>query len=108
MIYAPNTPDSVSLMIPRNGFAIEGDLTFSLRSTMDKDIPVETEVEDLGTSALFVNVAVTLPEGLPCGEYEYILRDEEKVISTGLMVLMGENETNEYSNETIYEQYETE
>lgn len=44
-----------------------------------------TEVEDRSRSSLFYNFTLSLPEGLPDGEYTYRLTDGDTVLATGLL-----------------------
>lgn len=109
MIYLQNTTESQVMFIPRsNGDTPQGDLVFKAKSTIDLEEEINQVVTDLQTSGLYYNLAVTLPAGLPDGEYEYSLSAGEILVSSGLLVI-GENfRPSEYNKEVTYEQYESE
>lgn len=109
MIYLQNTTESQVMFIPRsNGDIPQGDLVFKAKSTIDLEEEINQVVTDLQTSGLYYNLAVTLPAGLPDGEYEYSLSAGEILVSSGLLVI-GENfRPSEYNKEVTYEQYESE
>jgi len=108
MIYLQNTSEeSQVLFIPRNGETPEGDLVFTAKSTIDLD-EISLEVTDLQTSDLYFNIAVTLPAGLPNGEYEYTLMAGDVPVSTGLLVIGDNFSPSQYNKEIVYEQYTTE
>lgn len=107
MIYLQNTTESQVLFAPKPGEVPTGDLVFKAKSTIDLATEVNMVVTDLKTSNLYFNLAVTLPAGLPNGEYEYSLSVSDVQIASGLLVI-GENSTpSEYNKEIEYEQYET-
>lgn len=83
-------------------------LYITLRSTIDLSRDHTQTVSDLETSSLYHRLAITLPEGLPDGEYEYTLRDSGIPLSNGLLVIGENTEPDEYQKEITYEQYETE
>lgn len=105
MIYLSNTTQAQSVMIPKERSS-KGTLVFSAQSTMNLTI-FEKEVVNISSSALYFNVSLTLEDGIPAGEYEYILTDEEGVLSSGIMVVGDLSIPVEYTNEVTYEQYET-
>ena len=108
MIYLQNTTEAQVMFIPRNGETPRGSLVFKAKSTIDLSMEVNQVVTDLQTSDLYFNLAVTLPDGIPDGEYEYSLYAGEILVSSGLLVI-GENfRPSEYNKEITYEQYETE
>lgn len=83
-------------------------LSITLRSTIDLSEEHTQTVSDLGTSGLYYNFPISLPAGLPDGEYEYTLRDSDFPLSTGLLVIGEPTQPSEYQKEITYEQYETE
>ena len=108
MIYLQNKTESQVMFVPKNGAVPSGDLVFKAKSTIDLVEEISQVVTDLRTSDLFFNLAVTLPAGLPNGEYEYTLMVGDIILSSGLLVI-GENfSPSEYNKEIEYEQYETE
>lgn len=86
MLYIANTTEAQAVFVPRNyeGEAPE-DLAFSLRSTLDHTRPVDCGVLDLQVSALYYDVAFTLPGGVADGEYQYELTGGGQLLSTGLL-----------------------
>ena len=108
MIYLQNITESQVLFIPKSGATPQGDLVFKAKSTIDLDVEINQVVTDLQTSDLYFNLAVSLPESLPNGEFEYTLAVADIVLSSGLLVV-GENfHPSEYNKDITYEQYETE
>lgn len=87
MLYLQNTTEAQALFIPRNIDTPEGDLWLVLRNTLDLTIPVRVTVLDLGISALYYDVALTLPEGMADGEYQYTLTAGGETLSEGLLYL---------------------
>lgn len=108
MIYLQNISEAQVAFIPRNGMEPLGDLVFKAKSNIDLDVEVDQEVIDLGTSELYYNIAIELPEGIPTGEYEYTLYGGDQALSTGLLVVGEYARSGEYNKEITYEQYETE
>lgn len=106
MIYLRHTTEAQSLFIPRNGGTAEGLCELRLKNTTDKRRAVEAVV-DISVSRIYYALAVTLPEDLSVGEYEYELAIGEDVLSTGLL-FVGEYESGseQYNTENIYEQYQ--
>lgn len=114
MIYLQNIVGSQVMCVPKDGAVISSstvpkdDLIFRARNTIDLAVEVNQVVADLQTSDLYYRVAISLPSGLPNGEYEYTLHAGKTLVSSGLLVI-GENvKPIEYHNEITYEQYETE
>lgn len=107
MIYLQNTTESQRLLVPKNGAVPDGNLVFQAKSTIDLAMEINQVVMDLMTSNLYFNLAVTLPAGLPNGEYEYYLGVGANLLSTGLLVIGEGAEPSEYNKEIEYEQYET-
>ena len=110
MIYLQNITESQVLFVPKDGAFPGGDLVlvFKAKSTIDLSVEINQGVIDLQTSNLYFRIAVTLPEGLPDGEYEYSLMNGENILSSGLLVIGENSHPSEYNKEIQYEQYETE
>lgn len=108
MIYLENTTDSQVAFIPKNDTPPSDDLVFTAKSTVDLDTVVSQEVLDLETSDQYFNTAVTLPSGLPNGEYEYTLTSGEITLSSGLMILGENTSPSQYNQDITYEQYTAE
>ena len=109
MIYLQNTSEeSQVVFVPRNGANPGGDLVFKAKNTINLDEEIDLHVSDLQISDIYMYLAVTLPEGLPNGEYEYTLLSDDALVSTGLLVI-GENfSPSQHNKEIVYEQYTTE
>ena len=107
MIYLQNTNESQVLFVPRNGAEASGELTLKARNTLDQDFIID-RVLDLKTSDLYCNLAISLPEGCPDGEYEYALMDDNIVLSTGILVLQSADARTDYDKDIVYEQYRAE
>ena len=110
MIYLQNTTESQVLFIPK-ATTIPGDdlvLVFKAKSTIDLSVEINQGVIDLQTSDLYFRIAVTLPDGLPNGEYEYSLMNGDIILASGLLVIGENSHPSEYNKEIQYEQYETE
>ena len=107
MIYLQNTTESQVLFVPRNGADASGELSLKMRNTIDQDFIID-QVLDLKTSDLYFNLAITLPEDCPDGEYEYALMDDNIVLSTGILVLQSADAQTEYEKDIVYEQYREE
>ena len=107
MLYIQNISDSQVIFVPKNGMRASGELTLKLRNTIDQDVII-AHVADNHTSNLYFSLEISLPEGCPDGEYEYALMDDDNVLSTGIMVLVSAETTNEYNKDIEYEQYKTE
>lgn len=105
MIYLNNTTESQVVYIPRDT-DLSGTLQMSARSTVGLDIVLNVTMLDLKLHRLCYAMAVTLPDGTPSGEYEYILRADGEQVSTGVMVVRdGTTDAEQYNKEITYEQY---
>ena len=106
MIYLNNTTEAQVVFIPRDT-NLTGTLQFTARSTVGLDIPISATMLDLKVHRLCYALAVTLPEDIATGEYEYTLRAGEEIVSTGLLVIRdGLTKAEQYNKEITYEQYE--
>jgi hypothetical protein len=108
MIYLQNTQEAQVVYIPRNGVTPQGDLVFKAKNTINLEEEIDVHVLDLQVSDLYYYLAVTLPEKVTDGEYEYTLSSEGDTLSTGLLVVGDYSKPNEYDKVITYEQYETE
>lgn len=105
MIYLINTTETQTVAIPKERVE-NGALMFVAQSTMNLNT-FELEAVNISSSSLYFNISLALPQGLPAGEYEYALTDNDGVLSSGVMVVGDLSIPVEYINETTYEQYET-
>jgi hypothetical protein len=106
MLYLQNTQEAQFLLVPRNGEIPEGDLTFKAKSTIDLTLEMDLQVVNLDVSALYLHLAVIVPDGCPVGEYEYSVQVGDQILSTGLLVVGELNKPSEYEKTIQYEQYE--
>ncbi len=106
MIYLKNTTDAQVVYIPRDT-DFTGTLQFSARSTVGLDIPISATLLDLKVHRLCYALALTLPEDIATGEYEYKLTAGGNLVSTGILVILdGPAPTGQYNQTITYEQYE--
>ena len=95
--------------VPRNdGSMPNGDLVFKARNTINLDVEIDMYVADLQVSDLYFYLAVILPEDVTEGEYEYELKFEDTLLSSGLLVVGDYTKPDQYEKDVTYEQYETE
>ena len=107
MLYLHNTEEAQVLFVPKNGAIPDGDLVFKAKNTIDLATEIDINVVDLNLSPLYLQLAVSLQEEIPNGEYEYTIKAGDEVVSTGLLVVEGEPSKPEEKETTIeYEQYE--
>ena len=107
MVYLINHPVAQAVLLPKPFTAPAGDMKLTLRNTVNQTEPVDAAVIDLAVSRLYYYVAITLPEGMQQGEYEYTLYAGGVIAATGIAVLREEVAPVEYDNPIEYEQYET-
>ena len=107
MIYLKNISYAQSLMIPRNGRIVTGEMSLVLRNTTDQQ-ETTLSVTDLNTSGLYFNLAVALPEGIADGEYQYTLKDGNIQVSCGLLYIGDLQSPSQYDRTITYQQYESE
>ena len=106
MIYLANTTDAQVAYIPRDT-DFTGTLSFSIKSTVDLTKPyTPATVLDLNVFRTVYAVAVSLPEGIQAGEYQYELKAGGVPVSTGVLII-GEysQEKEQYNKQITYEQY---
>ena len=81
-------------------------MTLTIKNTTDLQVIYSQEVTDKQTSSQYFTFDITLPEGIPDGEYEYALTDGEVTLSTGIMTILGkESAPEQYEKDIQYEQY---
>lgn len=108
MIYINNTTEGQAVMIPASCTKTDGELVFSLYSTVNRKEVLSVSVAQLGQSDLYYKFILTLSSTLQNGEYEYQLKKGNDVLDCGLAMVVGASEIEEYNNTTTYEQYESE
>ena len=107
MIYLKNISYAQSLMIPRNGRIVTGEMSLVLRNTTDQQ-ETTLSVTDLNTSGLYFNLAVALPGGLADGEYQYSLKNGNIQVSCGLIYVGDLQSPSQHETTITYKQYESE
>lgn len=107
MIYLKKISDAQTLMIPRNGGIVTGEMTLVMRNTTDLQ-ETTLSVTDLNTSGLYFNLAVALPGGLADGEYQYSLKDGNIQMSCGLLYVGDLKSPSQHETIITYKQYESE
>lgn len=106
MIYLVNQPGPQAVMIPKPVTGT-GPLTMTFRSTVNQTEPVDAGVIDISVSQLYYFLAVTVPEGMQPGEYEYDLRADGIPVASGVAMIRDTYPTVQYIKQATYEQYET-
>lgn len=107
MIYVSNTTDPQAVFVPRDTAICGGTLTFRATSTVELSTILDCTVLDLKSTKIYYNIALALPENATPGEYQYVMKSGNSVVSTGLMVV-GEytvDVAGEYDKPITYEQY---
>lgn len=89
MIYLQNTNEAQRMFIPNNGLTAGESARVQIFGTVSKReiLDVTAELAPIGIS--YYIIAVTLPQGLKNGEYEYVVSQRKGIISNGL-VQIGE------------------
>ena len=106
MVYLLNQSGAQAVLIPKPA-TVSGDLAMTLRSTVDNSTPVDATVIDLAVSRLYYYVAITLPDGIQPGEYEYVLTAGMDTVASGIAVIRDSAPVVQYEKTIQYEQYET-
>lgn len=107
MIYLFNMPEAQVLFVPRVlSEAPKQSLSLRIEGTVSHKV-FTMDVIDLGTSGIYHNLSVALPDGIETGEYEYKILDGNVERACGLLMI-GEfkNATKDYNKSVQYEQYE--
>ena len=108
MIYLLSTENRQEMRIPRNLPDISGPMALLFRSTMGEEV-VEITVQDhspVGSKYYIVYV----DKALTPGEYEYILKCGDSILSRGIVKVLPASDTAviEYAQneiDIVYEQY---
>lgn len=107
MIYLKNISDAQTLMIPRNGEIVTGEMALVMKNTTDHQ-EITLSVTDLNTSGLYFNIAVALPGGLADGEYQYSLKNGIIQVSCGILYVGDLQSPSQHEITITYKQYESE
>lgn len=105
MVYLKNKTTPQVLKLPKD-IPSGRILTFSLMDTIDHEVFTQL-LQESGDTTLYHSFFVTLPEGLPDGEYRYDLKEGNESISTGLMFIGSQDSFEQNEIETTYKQYES-
>ena len=107
MIYLENTTEAQVVLIPKSDATTDGtSLEFVAKNTVNLSTEISVEAIDLDISGLYYEIAVTLPDDLPVGEYEYTFSDNGVLLSTGLMQIGHFSKPTQTEIPIEYEQYE--
>ena len=107
MIYLKNISEEQTILVPRNGEMVTGDVTLVMCNTTDHQ-EVTLPVREQTTSQSYVKIAVALPEGLADGEYQYTLKDGNILVSQGLLYIGDLQSPMQNEKIITYKQYESE
>ena len=107
MIYLKNISDAQTLMIPRNGEIVTGEMALVMRNTTDLQ-ETTLSVTDLNTSGIYFNLAVALPGELADGEYQYSLKNGDIQVSCGILYVGDLQSPRQHETTITYKQYESE
>ncbi len=107
MIYLKNISEEQTILVPRNGEIVTGDVTLVMCNTTDHR-EVTLPVREQTTSQSYVKMVVSLPEGLADGEYQYNLMDGNILVSQGLLYIGDLQSPSQYERTISYKQYESE
>ena len=107
MIYLKNISEEQTILVPKNGEMVTGDVTLVMCNTTDHR-EVTLPVREQTTSQSYVKMVVALPEGLADGEYQYNLMDGNILVSQGLLYIGDLHSTSQYEKTIRYKQYESE
>ena len=108
MLYLEKIEDAQVLFVPRNGKIPDGEVKFVAKSTVDLSVEIDLPSINLDISALYMHLAVTVPEDCPTGEFEYTVTAGGEKVSTGLLIVGEGFRPTQYEKSITYEQYETE
>lgn len=107
MIYITNSTTAQVVYVPASEAKVSGNLTFSLKSMVNRKTPVSASVTQLGDSDLYYKFTLTLAAPIDNGEYGYTLKKGDEVLCSGLAMVGTLASNEEYNNTTEYEQYES-
>ena len=107
MIYLKNISEEQTILVPRNGKMVTGDVTLVMCNTTDHQ-EVTLPVREQTTSQIYVKMAVALPAGLADGEYQYNLMDGNILVSQGLLYIGDLQSPMQNEKIITYKQYESE
>lgn len=104
MIYLDKTEQAQVLFIPKHRQAT-GKLVFRCKSSINQQAWEKTVI-DLQTSTYYHRISFIVPSEAPRGEYQYILSDDEGVLSNGILIIGENQKVIQYEKSTEYKQYE--
>lgn len=104
MIYLEHTTEMQKVYIPKTWRRSEGMVFLHLFGTTNL-VNLIKEVELLEETSAYHIIEVSLPHVIAEGEYEYDLKDDNGLLSTGVAVVGEPDKVIEYNNAVTYEQY---
>ena len=108
MIYITNSTQSQVIYVPASEKKVEGAVTFTLKSTVNRNEPLTISVAQEGQSDIYYKFTLTLASTLEEGEYEYTLKQGNTTLDCGLAIVGSSSTNTEYNTVIQYEQYESE
>ena len=109
MIYIINSTATQVVYVPATSVKESGTLTFTLKSTVDKNEPVSVSVSPTqNESDIYYKFNFTLAGKIQEGEYEYELKKGTTELEKGLAMVGDSSQKTEYNSIISYEQYESE
>ena len=108
MIYITNSTQSQVIYVPASEKKVEGAVTFTLKSTVNRNEPLTISVAQEGQSDIYYKFTLTLARTLEEGEYEYTLKQGNTTLDCGLAIVGSSSTNTEYNTVIQYEQYESE
>ena len=109
MIYIINSTNPQVLFVPASEKKVEGALTFTLMSTVNRKETLSVSVAQEGMSDIYYKFTITLSNTMQDGEYEYALKKGTSLLGSGLaMVGTSSTPQTDYKSVIQYEQYESE
>ena len=106
MIYIPNTPEVAQTLTVPVANPLQVAAVFVLFSTVDRREVLRAEVTPEGGKRLTASFAVTLPDGLSNGEYEYALLVGGVTVESGVAVVGDwDGAEKQYRENVEYKQY---
>lgn len=109
MIYLLSSENRQEMRIPRNLPNISGPMALLFRSTMGEEV-VEIAVQDHSPAGSRYHIVYVDKEVLTPGEYEYILKCGDSILSRGIVKVLPASDAAviEYAQneiDIVYEQY---
>ena len=98
MIYINNSTSPQVIYVPASEKKVEGALTFTLWSTVDRNSPLSVSVSQEGQSDICYKFMLTLTSKLQEGEYEWSLKKGDDTLDCGLAMVGSASSKTEYNS----------